>query len=79
MDFKQIYDIQLDGRLVSIDYHTWDEIRDAVRSQDWFYVMYKDVKYKYIKDQSFFDRSTRFIFQSVPKDYKEPIKIIYID
>lgn len=71
------YEIRLSGRVISIDRVVWENIRDHVRDNKWFVIVYMNKRYKYTKDQTFFDRPTRFEFE-VSTDRDEIIDIIYI-
>lgn len=72
-----IYEIRLSGRDITISPDVWENIRDHVRNNKWFIIVYMDKRYKYVKDQTFYDRPTRFDFE-VSSNEDEIIDIIYI-
>ena len=75
--FQSIYEIRVCGRDVKIDRETWDNIREHVRGFKAFFVILNGEKYKYVNDQVFYDRPTRFDFTVMsPED--ETIDYIYV-
>lgn len=74
-----VYEIRLDGKVMEVEYGLWDKIRHKVRNNEWFYIVYGDNKYKYTKDQEYYDRPSRFEFESLSDDYEEEIEVIVIE
>lgn len=74
-----IYEIKLDGETIELTLEMWDTIRQKVRSNKWFYLIYKNKKYKYTKDKEFLDRSTLFCFESLKDGEEEEIEILVLN
>lgn len=72
-----IYEVGLAGRVVMIRPEVWEKIRNNVRSNKWFVVIYMGKRYKYVSDKTFWDRPARFDFE-VSSEEDEIIEVIYL-
>lgn len=74
---EYIYEVGLAGRIIMIKPEVWEKIRNCVRSNKWFVVIYMDKRYKYVGDKTYWDRPTRFDFE-LSSDEDEVIEVIYL-
>ena len=74
--FEAIYEISLEGRMIQIDFNTWDTIRKCARSGKWFFVEHMGKLYRYVSDYGYMERPTRFDFVLKEDDWSiDPIVI----
>lgn len=76
--FNPIYEIRVCERDIKIDKDTWDNIREHARGYKLFYVIYLGEKYKYVHNQTFYDRPTRFDFEKLNPNEEGVIDYIYV-
>lgn len=77
--FEKIYELRISGNDITVDYPTWEKIRDYARNHKLFYVVYKSKVYRYTHAQTYMERPTRFDFEQVQDDEKDIIEYIYIE
>jgi hypothetical protein len=76
---NKIYEIKLDRIPIQISENVWHRIQQKVRRNDWFYLIWDGVKYKYKTDKTFPDRSTIFCFEKIDEDAEDEIEFIIIE
>lgn len=77
--FEPIYEIRISGKNIEIKKEKWDEIREHARNYALFYIIYKGKTYKYVHNQTYMNRPTRFDFEPVPSDEEGVIEYIRVD